>query len=118
MTVTVNQIRRGLGSYIATEVMPHIPGGTFKKVAVGTVLDLFLDGMEKNISDQGAMFYTLLGIKDEAGNIDIHKIADKLKANMTDDGTKIDLNILGVKLGDMVLHKRDIDDIVRHIVSA
>ena len=118
MMATANQIKRGFGTYIANEIMPNIPGGTLKKVAVGTFLDLFLDGIEGSINGGNTMLFSLLGIKDDSGNIDVHKIAEKIKANVPDEGTKIDINILGFKLGDMVLHKRDIDDIVRHIMSA
>ena len=118
MMVTPNQIKRGLGSFISTEIMPHIPGGSFKRVAVGTVLDLFLDNVEKMISDGDGTIYSILGIKDEAGSIDLQRLAEKLKANIPDTGEKINLNILGFRLGDMTFHKSDVDALVRHIMNA
>lgn len=116
--VNVTQIKRGLGSFISREILPNIPGGTLKRVAIGTVLDLFLDNIEKSLTDTGSALYGMLGIGDGAGNVDISKLAEKIKANMTDEGTRIDLNLWGFKLGDMVLHKGDIDNLVRHIVNA
>jgi hypothetical protein len=116
--VTATQIKRGLGSFISREILPNIPGGTLKRVAIGTVLDLFLDNIEKSLTDTGSALYSMLGIGDGAGNVDISKLAEKIKANMTDDGMRIDLNVWGFKLGDMVLHKGDIDNLVRHIVNA
>lgn len=116
--VNANQIKRGLGSFISREILPNIPGGTLKRVAVGTVLDLFLDNIETSLSDKGSALYGMLGISDETGNIDIHKVAETVKRNMADEGTRIDLNVWGFKLGDMVLHRGDIDNLVRHITNA
>lgn len=116
--VNVTQIKRGLGSFISREILPNIPGGTLKRVAIGTVLDLFLDNIEKSLTDTGSALYSMLGIGDDSGNVDVHKLAETIKSNMTDDGMRIDLNVWGFKLGDMVLHKGDIDNLVRHIVNA
>lgn len=116
--VTAYQIKRGLGSFISKEILPNIPGGTLKRVAIGTVADLFLDNIEKSLSDTGSALYSMLGIVDASGGIDVHKIAESIKSNMTDEGTRIDLNVWGFRLGDMVLHKGDIDNLVRHIVNA
>lgn len=116
--VNAAQIKRGLASFISREILPNIPGGTFKRVAVGTVLDLFLDNIEKSLTDTGSALYSMLGIGDASGNIDVQKIAERVKANMSDDGTRIDLNVWGFKLGDMTLHRGDIDNLVRHIVNA
>jgi hypothetical protein len=113
-----NQIKRGLGSFIGTEIMPNIPGGTFKKVAVGTVLDLFLDNIENALADKDSMLMSLLGVRDAGGGIDVHKIAERIKSNMPDEGLKIDVKVWGFRLGEMTLHKSDIDTLVQHITSA
>ena len=114
---TTAQIKRGLGTYIDSEILPKIPGGTFKKIAVGTALGLFLDNVDKMFEGEDGMLVSLLGIRDR-DEIDIHKIAEHLKANMPEEGIRTDLKVLGVRFGDMTLYRRDIDDIVRHIVSA
>jgi hypothetical protein len=113
-----NQIKRGLGSFIGTEIMPNIPGGTLKKVAVGTVLDLFLDNIENSLSDKDSMLMSLLGVRDAGGGIDVHKIAERVKANTPDEGFKIDVKVWGFRLGEMTIHKSDIDTLVQHITSA
>lgn len=118
MMATPNQIKRGLGAFISSEIMPNIPGGTLKRMAVGTVLDLFLDNVEKMVEEGDPMIYALLGIKDQSGGIDVHRVAEKAKANLSDEGAKIDLNLLGFKLGDMTLHRSDVDNLVRHIMNA
>lgn len=114
---TTAQIKRGLGTYIDSEILPKIPGGTFKKIAVGTALGLFLDNVDKMFDGEDGMLVSLLGIRDR-DEIDVHKISEHLKANMPEEGIKIDLKIMGMRLGDMTLYRRDIDDIVRHIVTA
>jgi hypothetical protein len=116
--VNAAQIKRGLGSFISREILPNIPGGTLKRVAVGTVMDLFLDNIEKSLADKDSALYGMLGIGDDSGNVDIHKLAETIKANMTDDGMRIDLNVWGFKLGDMTLHRGDVDNLVRHITNA
>lgn len=118
MKVTANQIKRGLAAYISSEIMPALPGGTLKRMAVGTVLDLFLDNVERMIEGGDPMALALLGIKDQEGGIDLHHVAEKVKSNITDEGTRIDLNLLCFKLGDMVLHRSDVDALVRHILNA
>lgn len=114
---TTAQIKRGIGNYIASEVLPKIPGGTFKRMALGTALDLFLDNIEKTLSSEEGSFVSLLGIKDH-DEIDVYKLSEHLKANMPEEGIRTDLKVAGFKLGDMTLYRHDIDDIVRHIVSA
>lgn len=114
---TTAQIKRGLGNYIGYEILPKIPGGTFKKIAIGTALDLFLDNIDKAIESEDGMLASLLGIKDH-DEIDIHKLSERLKANMPEEGIKVDLKVMGIHLGDMTLYRRDVDEIVRYIVSA
>ena len=114
----VSQIKRGLGSFVSNEIMPNIPGGTFKKVAVGTVIDLFLDNIENALGSNDSMLSSLLGIKDVNGNIDVHKIADRLKANMPESGLKVDVKVWGIHLGDMTLRRGDVDTLLQHIESA
>ena len=114
---TTNQIKRGLANYADSEILPKIPGGSFKKIAIGTALGLMLDNVDHMFGSEDSMLVSLLGIKDR-DEIDVHKIADHLKANMPEEGIKVDLKVMGMHLGDMILYRRDIDDILRYIASA
>ena len=115
---TVSQIKRGLGNFISSEIMPNIPGGTLKRVAVGTVLDLFLDNIENAFGDEESMLVSLLGVKNTDGTIDVHRVAERIKSNMPEEGIKADLKVMGIHLGNMTLYRHDIDSLVRHITSA
>lgn len=114
---TTAQIKRGLGNYIGAEILPKIPGGTFKKIAISTALDLFLENMDRTLDGDGGALVSLLGVKDH-DEIDVHKVSERLKANTPEEGIRFDLKVMGIHLGDMTLYRRDIDDIVRYIVSA
>lgn len=74
---------------------------------------------DKNaLASNDSMLMSLLGIKDVNGNIDVHKIADRLKANMPESGLKVDVKVWGIHLGDMTLHRGDVDTLLQHIESA
>lgn len=111
---TTAQIKRGLGAFIGSEIMPNIPGGSIKRMAIGTVLDLFLDNIEHAMSDDG-MLLPLLGIKNANGEIDINKVAEHLKKNIPDEGVRFELKALGFRIGDMTLRRYDVDTLLQHI---
>ena len=116
--VNTNQIKRGIAAFVDNEIMPHIPGGGLKKVAAGTVVALFLDNLDKTLTSADSPYLGLLGIKNDSGDIDIYKVGEKIKENMTDDGARIDINVLGFNFGTMTFHRSDVDTLVRYITNA
>jgi hypothetical protein len=117
MMVTIEQVKRGLANFVDREIMPHVPMGTLKKTLVGTVIGLFLSNLDKAIANNGGLI-SMLGITDEEGRIDIDKLADAVRENMSDEGIRVDLDIMGIHLGDMTLRRSDIDVLRNHVVNA
>lgn len=117
--VNTNQIKRGLANFVDAEIVNKIPGGTIKKTLVGTAMGLYIGNMDKILSNViKSPFISALGVIDEAGNVDIDTLTDALKKNISDVGVHVDLNIMGIHLGDMTLHRQDIDVLRTHILSA
>jgi hypothetical protein len=117
MMVTIEQVKRGLANFVDREIMPHVPGGTLKKTLVGTVIGLYLGNLDKALANGGGLI-SALGITDAENRIDIDKLADEVKKNMSDEGIRVDLDIMGIHLGDMTLRRSDIDVLRSHIVNA
>ena len=117
--VNTNQIKRGLANFADAEIVSKIPGGTMKKTLVGTAIGLYIGNMDKILSNGlKNPFVSALGVIDEAGNVDIDTLADALKKNISDGGVRVDLDFMGFHLGDMTLHRQDIDVLRTHILSA
>lgn len=117
--VTIGQIKKGLASFVDAEILPAIPAGTLKRTLIGAGVGLYLANLEKALTglSENALV-AALGVVDEHGNVDIDKLAEELKKNMPSEGVKINLDVMGVHLGDMTLHQSDIDTLRHHITSA
>lgn len=116
--VTKDQIKRGLSRYVDAEIVPRLPGGSVKKVIIGTALSLFMGNIEKNIdhlSDHPLI--KTLGLIDESGRYDIDRLAEEVKRNMSDEGMKFCIDVLGMHVGDMTFHRSDVDSLRNHINS-
>lgn len=117
--VTRGQITRGLANFVDAEILPSIPGGTLKRTIIGTGVGLYLGNLEHTLEAISKNAYVVaLGVTDEHGNVDIDKLAEELKKNMPPEGVKIDLDIMGIHLGDMTLHRSDIDVLRSHIIGS
>lgn len=117
--VTTSQIKRGLANFVDAEILPSIPGGTLKRTIIGTGVGLYLSNLENTMAALSKNAYVVaLGVIDEHGNVNIDKLAEELKKNMPPEGVKIDLDIMGIHLGDMTLHRSDIDVIRTHIIES
>ena len=117
--VNVGQIKRGLANFVDAEILPKIPAGSLKRTLIGTGIGLYLANLEKTLSgaSKGALVAGL-GVIDEAGNVDIDRLAEEIKHNMPSEGVRIDLDIMGFHLGDMTLHQSDIENLRAHIVNS
>jgi hypothetical protein len=117
--VNTNQIKRGLANFVDAEIINKIPGGTIKKTLLGAAAGLYISNMDKTISNiTKNPFIAALGVVNEAGEVDIDTLTDALKKNISDVGVHVDLDIAGIHLGDMTLHRSDIDVLRTHILSA
>lgn len=110
--VTIDKIERGVAAYLDAEVMPQLPAGGFEKVLAGTAISLFIrksgkiiEGYKENKAVQ------MLGIMDTEGNVDVDILAEELKKNISTEGMKIDVPIVGK----MTFHKEDVDKLHEYI---
>ena len=71
--VTIDQAMRGAVRFIDTEILPHLPTG--KGIGAGIVIALIMDGgKEKILALREHPAVKLMGIMDEAGNINIDRL--------------------------------------------
>lgn len=117
--VTIDKVKRGLANFADREIISKAPVGSFKKIAIGTAVGLYLSNLEKVvIQNKDSMFISALGVIQSDGAIDIDKLAGAVKENIPDEGMKINVDILGAHLADMTLRRADIDDIVNYIYNS
>ena len=117
--VNTNQIKRGLANFVDAEILNKIPGGTMKKTLLGAAAGLYIANMDKTITNisQNPLI-AALGVINEAGEVDIDTLTDALKKIIPDVGVHVDLDLAGFHIGDMTLHRSDIDVLRTHILSA
>ena len=117
--VNVDQVKRGLANFVDSEILPKLPAGSLKRMLIGAGIGLYIANLEKALTGATKSPYiAALGIVDEAGNIDIDRLAAEVKKNMTPEGVRIDLDIMGFHLGDMTLNHNDVERLRVHIVNA
>lgn len=112
--VSVDKIERGVADYLDAELMPQFQGNGVEKVIVGTTASLLIRKSGTIIeSYKDNKLIKMLGIMDESGNIDVDTLAEELKKNISKDGVKVDVPIIGT----LTFHKDDIDKLHNYIVS-
>lgn len=111
----IQQIRRGLDNYINDEILAKIPDKGFKKIAISTFIGLYINGIEQKLLNGDIDMLKTVGIVDDAGEYNIDLLINELKKNIPDSGTLLDINFLGARIGDMTLHKTDIDRLHSYI---
>jgi hypothetical protein len=117
--VTKEQVARGLARFADVEILSKMSGNTFKRVAAGTVISLYIKNMENIISKLVKNpFVSALGIIDENENINIDYLSDELKRNMPQEGIRVDIDVLGMHIADMTLNSYDIDTLKQYIMTA
>ena len=114
--VTIDKVNRGVANYADAEIISKIADGELKKVLLGAGLSLYINNLEKVImSYKDNPLVSALGVFHPDGNIDIERIGEAIKANMSPSGTRIDIKLLGVN---MTLHQSDIDNMIYYINNA
>lgn len=112
--VTIEQIEKGLASYLDSELMPNLQLEGIQKVLTGTAIGLFIKRSEnivKSYADKP--FVKLLGIMDDNGDVDIDILTKELKTNIPEEGVSINVPLLGT----MKFHKSDVDVLYKHITG-
>lgn len=112
--VTTNQIERGFARWLDAELMPHLPQNGWKKVIAGAAASIMIKRGGHMV--EALMNHPIIVALDIAknGEIDLEIIRDEMKANMTEAGLIIDLPMIG----ELKLHKNDIDTLYAYITEA
>ncbi|MDE7424992.1 MAG: hypothetical protein K2N51_15095 [Lachnospiraceae bacterium] len=111
---TIDKIEQGVADYLDAELMPKLQSNGIEKVIVGTAVSLLIrksgaiiEGYKEN------KLVKMLGIMDEAGNVDVDILVEELKKNISKDGVKVDIPIIGT----LTFHKEDIDKLYNYIMA-
>jgi hypothetical protein len=116
--VTIEKVKKGLANFADREIISKIPD-VGKKILVGAALSLYLSNLENLIMQyKDNAFVAALGVIHPDGGIDIERLAEAVKPHIPEDGAQINVDVIGLHLADMKLHRSDIDNIVAHIINA
>jgi hypothetical protein len=117
--ITIDKVKRGLANFADKEIISKAPGGSFKKIALGTAVGLYLSNLENLVmQNKDSMLISALGVIHPDGSIDIEKLATAVKENVPEEGMRINIDVLGARIADMTLRRSDIDDIVNYIYNS
>lgn len=114
--VTMKQIEQGIAAYLDSELMPQLSktSNGLEKVIAGTAISLFIRKSGTILeSYKDNKMVQMLGIMDEDGNVDVDLLATELKKNISDDGVKIDVPMIGA----MTFHKEDVTKLHEYITE-
>lgn len=112
--VSVNKIEHGIANYLDAELMPRFQGNGVERVIVGTVASLVIrksGAIVNSYKDNDLV--KMLGIMDNDGNIDIDVLAEELKNNITKDGVKVNIPVIGT----ITFHKEDVTKLYDYIME-
>lgn len=112
--VTVQQIEKGFARWLDNELMPQMPQSGWKKVLAGAAASLMIKRGGSMVT--ALMEHQVVKALDIArdGEIDLETIRDEVKANMTAEGLRIDIPLIGA----LTMHKSDIDTLCAYIMEA
>lgn len=112
--VSVDKIERGVADYLDEELMPQFQGNGLEKVIIGTAASLLIRKSGTIVeSYKDNKLVRMLGIMDENGNVDVDILAEELKKNISKDGVKVDVPVIGT----LTFHKDDVDKLHNYIIS-
>lgn len=112
--VPVNKIEHGIASYLDAELMPQFAGNGIEKLIAGTAASLIIrkSGAIIGAYKDNPMVKTL-GIMDDKGNVDIDTISEELKKNITKEGVKVPIPVIGT----LTFHRDDVDKLYNYIMD-
>ena len=110
--VTIDQAMRGAAKFADNEIIPHLPTG--KGIGAGIALALIMDGGKAQLlklRENPAV--QMMGVMDEAGNIDLDKLYNAARPRFENK-----LTVSVPLLGDMRFDQNDVDKLYRYIQEA
>lgn len=110
--VTIDQAMRGAVRFIDTEILPHLPTG--KGIGAGIIIALIMDGgKEKILALRENPVVQMMGVMDEAGNINIDRLYNAARPKFEQK-----LPICIPFIGDLKFDQNDVDKLYRYIQEA
>lgn len=111
--VTIDQVMRGAMRFADQEIIPHLPTG--KGIGAGIALALIMDGGKDRLMKlREHPAVQIMGVVDEAGNIDIDRLYNAARPKM--DGQKLPVTV--PILGELRFDVGDLDKLYRYIREA
>lgn len=109
------QVQKGIAAYMDNEVMPLIDDTSWKKVMVGTAISLGIKRADAYLPLlQANPIVKTLDLVDEEGGIDVDALAPEIKNNISKNGMKVELPVLGT----MTFRAEDVDKLLQYIKRA
>lgn len=113
--VKLESVKRGMASFLDSELMPKIPStDPLKKFGAGVVIALAISGMDnvvKNLAQNRLV--SLAGLSD-GETVDLDAIANAISKNIPQEGVKMDLPMIGV----ITLDPEDVEKLTQRIMQA
>lgn len=113
--ISIDQVEKGVASYLDTELMPKLDDNKIQKVIAGTAIGIMIrrfGNMAQAMANNEIV--KMLDIVDENGNIDIDIIKEELEKQIDDKtGLPVDLPMIGK----MTFYKADVDKLYKHIIG-
>lgn len=111
--VSIDKIEQGVANYLDAELMPQFQSNGLEKVIVGTVVSLAIHKSGAIIGGyKDNKFVKMLGIMDENGDVDVEVLSQELKKNISKEGVKVDIPIIGT----LTFHQEDVDKLYDYIM--
>lgn len=112
--VTLQQVQNGIASFLDNELMPMLPQTGLERLMLGTGVSLLLKKNFNKINDlKEQPLIKAMGIFDEEGMVDIDTLKTEIKNNLTDEGVKIEVPMIG----NLTFKKPDIDKLYTYITG-
>ena len=109
--VAFDHIEKGAASYIDSNIMNQFPENGWKKIVIAAAVGI---GIKKyvNILKENETLRTIGLVSEDGAEIDMY--AEHLKKEIPNSGMVIDIPLLG----ELIMHKPDIDEVLNHIHKA
>lgn len=112
--VTIDKIKSGIVSYLDHELIPMIPEEGFQRVMVGTAISLMLRQYSNKLDTiKDNQIVKMMGVINDNGDVDLETLRDEIKKQMSDDGVKMALPVVGT----LTFKRGDIDKLYQYIMN-
>ena len=112
--VSIDNIKQGLADYLDAELMPQLKTSGVERVVIGTAASLLITRAGNIVEGyKDNKLVKMLGIMDDEGNVDIDTLVTEVKKNITKDGIRVEVPVLGT----LTFHREDVDKLYGYIAE-